>query len=262
MSARSLEPTPSARREWHHLGPSVAPWLARLDERARAGARRLVVDDMTTEYDARFLSSHLRGLGLELSEAFLGVEESWAEDEERHFRGFRSVVQAGWDDDCSWLAERAADFAPLAHLFEDEFSILCLFAYDELATVRGYTRNLPAYDRLGPEFGSYVRAVIADEAWHYARFFDVCVNVHAHRLEDAPAAIARVRAAEGRGDAGGGRLRGGRRGGRRNARYPADRGLERRQPAGCRRPSDGGDRPAPPAGLPARPRACRNRGTG
>ena len=47
---------------------------------------------------------------------------------------------------------RRADFGPIAHLFRDEFTILCLGAYDELATVRAYRANLPKYEKLGPEF--------------------------------------------------------------------------------------------------------------
>ena len=39
--------------------------------------------------------------------------------------------------------------------------------------------------------------MIADEAWHYARFLEVAVREHPERLVDAPEIVGRVRRAEG-----------------------------------------------------------------
>ena len=83
------------------------------------------------------------------------------------------------------------------HLFGGEFEICCLLAYDELATVRGYHVNLDLYDRLGPEFGSFVRGVIADEGRHWGAFMELLRTSHRDRLGEAPDVIARIRAAEG-----------------------------------------------------------------
>ena len=63
--------------------------------------------------------------------------------------------------------------------------------------MRAYEANLQHYDRLGSEFRRFIRAVIADESWHYARFLETAVSEHPHRLRDAPAVVARVRASEG-----------------------------------------------------------------
>ncbi|MCP3917577.1 MAG: hypothetical protein GY711_18690 [bacterium] len=196
-SGTVLAPVPSARREWDDLARSVVPFVAGLDEGQRSALRPILIEDVASEYDARFLTDYLYSLDLEYTAAFRTVEAAWAVDEERHYRKFRDVVCAGWGDDCAWLADREPDFRPLEHLFEDEFSILVLCAYDELATVRAYRANLEQYDRLGPELSVWVRAVIADEAWHYSRFLDVIRREHAHRLGEGTEAIRRVRETEG-----------------------------------------------------------------
>lgn len=168
------------------------------DPELRERARRSLWDDVTSEYDARFLSAYVRRLPLELSPRFRAAERAWASEERAHFEGFlRIYAQLFGAERAAQLELRTPDFAPLAHLFEDEITLLVLCAYDELATVRGFSANLALYDELGAPIGRYVRRVIADEAWHYRAFLSVLQQEHGERMAEARAALERVCAAEG-----------------------------------------------------------------
>lgn len=175
----------------------VAERLAALDPATRGRLQATLRDDMETEYDARFLTAWVRQLPVDFSEEFQEVFGLWDREEGEHFAAFRDVCALFLDDIEPALAARRPDFGAIAHLFAGEFEILCLLAYDELATVRGYKGNLDLYDRLGPEFGSFVRSVVADEASHYAGFRRLLRGRHAHRLSEASATIGRIRAADG-----------------------------------------------------------------
>lgn len=190
---------PGAARSLDGLELSVDPSRATMSPEELEQTRLVLHEDVVSEYDARFYSAYVRELGLPLGCAFLELEASWAVDEARHYAGFRSVYVHlyGASELDAELAKRRPDFGPLEHLFEDEFSIACLGAYDELATVRAYRANLAVYDRLGPHFSDYIRGVIADEAWHYGRFLDLIAAEHRHRLGDAPRVVERIRSAEG-----------------------------------------------------------------
>ena len=184
---------------WGGVAEAARPHFERLDDEDRVRLRQLLWWDMSSEYDARFLSAYVEERGLELSQAFRSMHAAWAREEELHYAVVRRVREAlfGWSEqERADFAARRADFAPLAHLFADEFSITVLIAYDELCTVRGYQANLPLYDRLGPEFGAFLRRVIADEALHYKRALDVIAAEHRHRLPELPALLERIRAAE------------------------------------------------------------------
>ncbi len=184
---------------WDGLEQAVEVHFRGLDGATRARLRELLWVDLSSEYDARFLSDYVHGLGLPLSRAFLDMERAWAAEEDLHYRVARRVRERlfGWTEgERRAFEERRPDFGALAHLFADEFAITCLIAYDELCTVHGYRANLSLYDRLGPDFGRFLRRVIADEALHYKRALDVLAAGHRHRAAELPALLARIRAAE------------------------------------------------------------------
>ena len=190
------------RGETHGAGlervvQEAASRVGSVSEDLRAKLRAALWDDMVTEYDARFLVAYLERSPLCFSALFREMLERWEEDEVRHHRSFRRIYEGCFGDPGAELEERRSDFAAIAHLFEGEFEILCLLAYDELATLRGYRGNLPLYDLLGTGLGSFVRRVIGDEARHYAGFRAVLLAEHAHRLGEVSEVVARVRAAEG-----------------------------------------------------------------
>ena len=165
------------------------------NERSRLSAS--LRDDMVTEYDARFLVEYIDSLNVPLGVAFRRTLKAWYRDEVRHFSSFRCVVETCLDEAGVDLEAREPDFSLVEHLFPGEFEILCLLAYDELATLRGYRGNLPLYDRLGSGLGQHVRRVIADEAGHYADFRALLVEHHRHRLAEVPEVVRRIRATEG-----------------------------------------------------------------
>ena len=182
------------------LAREIEPYAQKLSDEERERLRFILVWDFLSEFDARFYSRYVRALDLPFTRSFLATEAQWALDEKRHCEVFRTAYDVVIGIDAEFQAEldrREANFGPIEHLFEDEFSIACLGAYDELATVRAYKANLEWYDRLGPKFGKVVRRVIADEAQHYANFLELLRNEHAHRVEDADRVITRIRETEG-----------------------------------------------------------------
>lgn len=203
----SLDPPRSALlgtpSPWTALSRSVAEHAARLGQREHAILEPILWADLVSEYDARFLGEYLRRVERPFSPGFRLRVQSWEADEALHCEGFRSIWRAFAGTPRAELEERlaaratAVDFAPLAELFEDEFAIACLFAYDELATVRAYRLNLARYAWLGPELLAFVRVVTADEGRHYRSFVDLLRGEHAHRRGDVARVVERIRGTEG-----------------------------------------------------------------
>lgn len=194
MHARRV---PSARRDWSALPDQVAQHVARLSVSEHAQVGAILLDDLLSEYDSRFLTEHLASLAQEFSPSFHSLMRRWAEDEQRHFRHIHAVYERHWGLQPDQLLSRQPDFAPLASLFEDEFSILCLGAYDELVTSRAYRDNLGWYCRLGPAYLRWARALAADEAGHYAGFLGLLEAEHRWQFERASAVIDRIQNLEG-----------------------------------------------------------------
>lgn len=176
---------------------ALAARFASLDEAVSARLRATLLDDMVTEYDARFLIAFLESLPVDFSAVFRETLGRWRSEEETHYAAFRAVCGSFTPDVDEAVTGRCPDFRAIEHLFSGEFEILCLLAYDELATVRGYTANLALYDVLGAEFATFIRGVVADEAAHYAGFRRVLRECHPHRCCEAPEVIRQIRAADG-----------------------------------------------------------------
>ena len=174
---------------------------ARLDAVSRDVRERTLAalrDDMVTEYDARFLVDYLERLAVPLCDEFRVALRRWYDDEVRHFGTFRCIVETlSGSDSSAELEARTPDFSGVEHLFASEFEILCLLAYDELETLRGYKGNLPMYDLLGEGLGAVVRRVIGDEAGHYAGFRALLLEKHRDRLHEVEDVVRRIRETEG-----------------------------------------------------------------
>lgn len=197
VEPRTLRPSPGARKDWSGLAAATRPYARSLTAEDHLKIGGILRDDVLSEYDARFLSEHLHGLSLDFSPEFLVAERRWAGDEERHYRLTARVHGEHWSSEEGLLKGRVPDFEPLAALFTDELGLLVLLAYDELVTVRAYQANLAHYAKLGPAYLSWARALIADEAWHYAAFLGVIRDVHRERLSETPSLLDRVLALEG-----------------------------------------------------------------
>ena len=177
---------------------SVAEHAAGLSAELEADLRHSLWEDVASEYDARFLGDWLAGLGFEFSAGFRAAVKTWECDELGHHLCSRAAWVAAFGQQRELdqrLGARRPDFAPLAAFFEDEFTILCLLAYDELATVRAYRANLPLYAHLGRPFLALMRRIMADEARHYASFLSVTRSEHPQRAADAGRVISSLRAA-------------------------------------------------------------------
>ncbi|MDP6539781.1 MAG: hypothetical protein QF903_07765 [Planctomycetota bacterium] len=180
------------------LSASIGERAVGLGTKQAQALRYSLWEDIASEYDARFLGAWLAGLDIEYSAPFQSASAVWEQDELGHHAcSKRAFVAAfgGEGDLDRRLALRRPDFAPLASFFVDEFTILCLLAYDELATVRAYRANLPLYAHLGRPFLRLMHRIMADEARHYASFLSVARTEHAARAPEAAGVIARLRAA-------------------------------------------------------------------
>ncbi len=189
--------SPGARTDWSRLASRTRLHAEDLPASELEKLEPILREDVLSEYDARFLSAYLHGKGLPFTSRFRLAEERWREDEERHYHHTAEVYRELYGLDPELLADRRARFEPLEELFDDELSILVLLAYDELATVGAYQANLEAYGRLGPAYREWVRALVADEAWHYAMFLAVLRDAHGDRLDQAEESLERVIAYEG-----------------------------------------------------------------
>lgn len=173
--------------------------LQALPQAQKRFLRDLLWNDVSTEYDARFLSAWLRGQEVKLgyfSKAFWQTHDLWAAEEERHFAGLFAVLQSVFPgrDWQAKLASRSATFEHLEPLLQDEFSVLVAGAFDELVTVRAYRANLHVYGLVGPLFLDFVLLMIADEALHYARFLRRLQEDHSSRSGEAKNIIRGARA--------------------------------------------------------------------
>lgn len=183
------------------LADRVSAHVASLSAADHERLRRILWEDVTSEFDERFLTSYLESSGLEFTEAFRRTIHSWSFEERRHHEGFRAVYARHFGSESEVqerLAERTPDFTGFEALLGDEFRIACLAAYDEYATVRVYTRYLEYYDLLGPEFGHFVRRVIRDEAHHYANFMATASSEFPDRRVEVPKILDEIRALEGK----------------------------------------------------------------
>ncbi|KAA3611904.1 MAG: ferritin-like domain-containing protein [Planctomycetota bacterium] len=172
------------RERWQALKPET-----------RQRLRETLYHDMVSEYDARFLAAYLDDLPVTFSQGFRQVLKAWAEDEEAHFQTLHRINQGLFGVSDRDLERRKPNFKPLETLFEDEFSIACLGAYDEWVTVRGYRNNLPLYNHLGAEMRAVLRRLMADEARHYAGFLAVALECREGEARTRQV-VARIRQAE------------------------------------------------------------------
>lgn len=185
---------------WAELGGSVR---ARLGGRGSRSLEAVIAADVESEYDARFLGAHLRRALPQMSARLRRALDAWERDEELHYTGFAEVYREAFGQSRASHAERMAaradgvDFEPLGHLIEDEFAVLCLLAYDELATVRAYRGHRDDYAPLGDRAMAFVAAVTADEGRHAVNFMRLLRTDHRHRSAEVPRTVERIRSTEG-----------------------------------------------------------------
>lgn len=111
----------------------------------------------------------------------------WSRDEQRHSEGFIILLRILCGRDPAGVREelgrRPHDFSVINQHVVDEFSLLTIIAFDEIATCRGYSRDRDFYARLGhPVFIDWIKNTIADEVTHATNAVRVIHKHHASRL--------------------------------------------------------------------------------
>lgn len=144
---------------------------------------------LCSESDASALKAEIYRLGLLVTPDARQYIELWSRDESRHAEGFTLLLEilCGLDRETinSRLMQRSHDFSTIRQHVVDEFSLLTIIAFDEIATCRGYSRDREFYAELGhPAFLSWIKATIADEVTHATNAVRVIHKHHAHRLDE------------------------------------------------------------------------------
>lgn len=151
---------------------------------------------LSSEYDARHLSTFLRESALDLSGAFWSLESAWAEDEHRHYRALRWLYSHIYSVDESQLdaqlQQRQPNFDPLRPLLRDEFSLCVILAFDELASARSYARDRARFRPLGTAAVRLFHWAARDEFLHCRNAVDLVRARHADRLADVPTVLAQA----------------------------------------------------------------------
>ncbi len=187
------------QREWSlealFEGVSAADVTCSVED-ATAAEPRLWID-LAAEWDARLLLAHLVEGDRGFSEEFHAFLRVWAEDEERHTEGLLRLYSLVTGEPPgsvrSRLMARKGDFRAVESLFDGEFEVLVLLAYDEAMSTAGYGEDIPFYRSLGPApFGQLLRELKNDEAMHYRNAVELLALAHSDRLAEVPDVMARA----------------------------------------------------------------------
>lgn len=158
--------------------------------------RRTLWHDMSAEFHAENLCRHLHDLNFEYTPDFLGFLNFWRQDEWKHFSWMAGVYSSAFKTSGSWLKKKLAaenaDFSDLQDFFIDEFTILVLFAYDEILTVLSYQSDRTMYAEVDKGLLSDFNKIIADEANHFNNACDILIRQHHHRLAEVPLVLSRL----------------------------------------------------------------------
>lgn len=151
---------------------------------------------LCSESDAGALKEEINRRELLVTEDGARFIDLWSRDEKRHAEGFIMLLEilCGLDPAQTRheLALRTHDFSLINEHLADEFSLLALIAFDEIATCRGYSRDREFYAGLGhPAFFTWIKATIADEATHATNAVRVIHRHHSHRLAELDCILSR-----------------------------------------------------------------------
>lgn len=135
------------------------------------------------------MKQEIERLGLLVTDDAKQYIEIWGRDENRHAEGFILLLEILCGLDAakvrSELRERHHDFSIIRQHVVDEFSLLAIIAFDEIATCRGYSRDREFYSELGhPAFLAWIKATIADEVTHATNAVRVIHRHHSHRMSE------------------------------------------------------------------------------
>lgn len=189
-------------RRSHWRSESVLADLGKLRlptslESDRADAHAEMWRNLVAEYDAVHLSAHLRQTASHFSDDFLAFEIAWARDELNHYSGLKQIYcnlfGHGDAEVNDRVRERQPDLRQIEGFVADEFTACACFAYDELASTRGYAEAFPFYDDMGSKaVSSWIRLVARDEMFHSVNAQNLLRVHHHERLPELPQVLRRV----------------------------------------------------------------------
>ena len=158
--------------------------------------RRTLWHDMSAEFHAENLCHHLYGLGFVYTPEFLGFLKYWRQDEWKHYSWMAAVYGCVFKISEKWLrrtlSDEKANFLDLEGFFVDEFTILVLFAYDEILTVLSYQSDRAMYRTVDSGLITDFNKIIVDESNHFNNACDVILRRHGHRLDEVVTILTRI----------------------------------------------------------------------
>lgn len=145
--------------------------------------------DLFSEYDSINLYHHLHPLRKKLSPYVVQYLDLWFADEKNHADGFfelnRLLFGSNEEDLIDLLKMRAGNFELLEEMLSNELNLLLLFAYDELVSVKTYKKD-NFYGEFGhPNFKTWIKSLIADEAIHFGNAIKLLKHYYAPQLNKA-----------------------------------------------------------------------------
>lgn len=152
--------------------------------------------NVIAEHDSINLSQRLRQLNI-YTPQFLSFEKIWVQDEINHYLGLRKIYCTIYDlnetDIHNKIASRTADFNDLEDMLLDEFALCVCFAYDELASTRGYSEAFPLYDSFNiPEVSKWIRYASRDEWYHCLNAQMILKTVYKNEMDRVPSVLRQI----------------------------------------------------------------------
>lgn len=141
---------------------------------------------MLTEYDAANLDKYLKTQFNAFSDEFLAFENAWRLDEWNHYLGFRRIYSVLYDEPEEEIVERlernTGDFDPIAEFLDDEFKVILVLAYDEIATFKSYLAEFSFYKTLdNAKIFRWFQKVTNDELNHFQNCMEIIRSKYSTR---------------------------------------------------------------------------------
>jgi hypothetical protein len=151
--------------------------------------RDFFMADLFSEYDSINLYHHLHPRRSKFSPCFVQYLDFWFADERNHTEGFfelnRLLYGTSEEELIDQLKIRTANFEHLEEVLSSELSLLLMFAYDELASVKTYKKDI-FYSEFGhPLFEKWIANLISDEAIHFGNAIKILRHHHLPALNKA-----------------------------------------------------------------------------
>lgn len=153
--------------------------------------------NLVAEYDSVHLSHRIRHHTEKFSPEFLHFEHIWLADEMNHYIGLRQIYSTLFDLEepqvHDQVSSRKPNFSEIEEFLGDEFVLCVCFAYDELASTRGYAEAFQLYDSFNVRcLRKWIRLAARDEMYHSLNARQILQVVHPHHLQNVPHILRKI----------------------------------------------------------------------